>query len=733
MKAYRARANETGPKAHIVWVTGAALITCVWAGAHAQASSQTAPEQSGAPGAATQLPEVTVSGTREEELLVETPASIGVIRGDVVDEVKPTHPSQIVGQVPGAAVTVTNGEGHTTAIRQPFTTDPVYLFLEDGIPTRSTGFFNHNALYETNLPMAGGIEVTRGPGSVLYGSDAIGGIVNVLTRRPPRGEASELMLSGEGGSHGWWRLLGGGGLGYASGGWRGDFNVTHTDGWRDKTGYNRHGGNLRWDHETASAGSFKTLIGYSKIDQDTGANAPLPRALYKHHPTTNLHSIAFRKVEAFRISTTYEYERGNDLISLIPYFRDNSMDLLASFRLAAPDPTVYTTENQSFGLLAKWRRDFPGKLAARLIAGVDIDYSPGSRDESRIFVNFTGAGASRNFTSYTTGPKLYDYDVSFTGISPYVHGEISPVERLRISGGVRYDRLEYDFDNKLAPGLLEVAGRFYGQPDDDKVRFTRFTPKIGATYEFAPNLHGFVSYNRGFRAPSENQLFRPAGAATPAQAQALLASALDLKPIKAEQYEIGLRGNWNALSYNVALYRLEKDDDILSFTDTATNETQTVNAGRTLHRGIEIGLGLPLLPGLRADVAFSYAKHTYKDWVVATGATPIDFSGNEIESAPRVLANTRLTWAPVEPLQLQLEWVRVGSYYMDAANTAKYSGHNLLNLRARWSVTRDVTLYLNINNLGDKRYADSASISSNTPVFAPGLPRTYYAGVELKW
>ncbi|MBX6392128.1 MAG: TonB-dependent receptor, partial [Burkholderiales bacterium] len=207
----------------------------------------------------------------------------------------------------------------------------------------------------------------------------------------------------------------------------------------------------------------------------------------------------------------------------------------------------------------------------------------------------------------------------------------------------------------------------------------------------------------------------------------------DLKPIKAEQYEIGLRGNWNALSYNVALYRLEKDDDILSFTDTATNETQTVNAGRTLHRGIEIGLGLPLLPGLRADVAFSYAKHTYKDWVVATGATPIDFSGNEIESAPRVLANTRLTWAPVEPLQLQLEWVRVGSYYMDAANTAKYSGHNLLNLRARWSVTRDVTLYLNINNLGDKRYADSASISSNTPVFAPGLPRTYYAGVELKW
>jgi hypothetical protein len=60
--------------------------------------------------------------------------------------------------VPGVAVAVTTGEGPTTAIRQPFTTSPLYLFLEDGIPVRATGFFNHNALYETNLPQAGGVD-----------------------------------------------------------------------------------------------------------------------------------------------------------------------------------------------------------------------------------------------------------------------------------------------------------------------------------------------------------------------------------------------------------------------------------------------------------------------------------------------------------------------------------------------------------------------------------------------
>ena len=52
---------------------------------------------------------------------------------------------------------VTGGEGHQTVIRQPLTRGPVYLFLEDGVPTRSTGFFNHNALYEINLPAAEGI------------------------------------------------------------------------------------------------------------------------------------------------------------------------------------------------------------------------------------------------------------------------------------------------------------------------------------------------------------------------------------------------------------------------------------------------------------------------------------------------------------------------------------------------------------------------------------------------
>ena len=678
------------------------------------------------------LPEVSVTGTREQELLVETPASVGVIKGDTVREVRPTHPSQIISQVPGAAVAVTNGEGHTTAIRQPFTTNPVYLFLEDGIPIRSTGFFNHNALYEINIPQSGGIEVIRGPGTALYGSDAIGGVINVLTRTPP--DKPEASLAAEVGSYGWGRLLAGGGSARGDDAWRGDLNVTHTDGWRDATGYDRYSGNLRWDRALGTDATLKTIAAYSHIDQQTGANSPLVLNDYQNNPTRNNLPIAFRKVSAFRLSSSYDKEFGTSLLSITPYVRDNSMNLLASFTLNS-DPTVYTVENQSFGLMTKWRTDFPNMMRARLIAGMDLDVSPGGRTEDRLNVSPTGTGASRVFSSYSVGPRVYDYDVTFKGISPYVHGEFSPVERLRVSGGLRYDHLSYDFTNHFGATPIAVPGafpglRFYGQASDSSPSFNHLSPKLGATYAIDNDTHVFAAYNNGFRAPSEGQLFRPSAATSAAAAQVLTQSALGLQPIKVNQFEVGLKGLLaGRVSYDVAVYDLVKRDDILTFRDTATNFTQNVNAGKTEHRGIEVGAGVPIDKNFRVDTAFSYAKHTYEQWVTSGG----DFSGKEIESAPRVIANTRLTWTPMTDTRIQFEWVSLGSYWMDAANTTKYSGHDLLNLRANWPLARNLSGFASINNLADKRYADSASISSSTPVYSPGLPRTLFAGVEAKW
>lgn len=368
-------------------------------------------------------------------------------------------------------------------------------------------------------------------------------------------------------------------------------------------------------------------------------------------------------------------------------------------------------------------------MRARLIFGADLDRSPGGREEDRLNVTPTGVGASRVYSSYTVGPRIYDYDVTFQGFSPYLHGEITPIERLRVTTGVRYDMLSYRFDNSFSGTPLAAGGVFYGQSPDTTVKFRHASPKFGMSYALAPTSNLFAGYSHGFRAPSEGQIFRPSSATTAPAAQALTDSALALKPIKADQFEVGVRGTAAKVSYELVAYDLTKRDDLVSQRDTVTNFTQTVNTGKTSHRGVELGLGMPFMASLRGDVAFSYARHKYDEWVTTTA----NLSGEDQEMAPRVMANTRLTWTPTGNSQVQLEWVRLGHYWMDAANTTTYGGHDLLNLRARSAVTKHVAVFGSVYNVTDKRYADSASISSATPVYSPGLPRTYYAGVDAKW
>lgn len=668
------------------------------------------------------LGEITVTGTREERPLAETPAAIGVIKRKQLKELSPTHPSQIMGQVPGVWVNTTGGEGHMTAIRQPLTTSPVYLFLEDGIPTRSTGFFNHNALYEINVPMAEGIEVTKGPGTALYGSDAIGGIINVLTRPAPAKPEAEISL--EGGSYGWRRLLATGGNTVGDNGWRTDLNLTGTDGWRDATNYDRQSGTLRWDRVFGGDALLKTIATFSNIDQQTAGTSTLREADYHDNPTLNYTPISLRKVKAFRLSSAYEKEIGNTLISITPYVRYNEMDLLPNWALTF-DPTISNVQNKSIGLVAKYRYDFV-PLRTRVIAGIDLDYSPGSRFEQSI--NTTRNG--RTFTAYSVGQTLYDYDATFRGISPYLHTELSPTERLRLTAGVRYDHLGYKYDNRLPDSDIVIRPAnipfniTYRHPSDRTVSFDRLSPKLGATYGFAPDTNVFVSYNQAFRAPSEGQLFRPGTAL----------NTVDLKPVVADSYEIGLRSKLaEAANIEVSVYRMTKQDDILSYRDPVTGATQAVNAGKTLHRGVEMKIGADLWQQLRFDSSVSYAKHSYQEWAVSGTA---DYSGNEIETAPRLIANTRLSYAP--PLlkggRLTMEWVKLGSYWMDAANTQKYDGHDLLNLRAYYPVRTQWELFGSITNLADTRYAETTSYTTTRGrELAPGMPRTFYAGVRYNW
>lgn len=664
---------------------------------------------------------ITVTGTREETLQSETAETVGVIDEQEIVEVRPAHPSEIMNRVSGVHVNQTNGEGHMTAIRQPITTKAVYLYLEDGIPTRSTGFFNHNALYEVNMPQASGIEVTKGPSTALYGSDAIGGVINVLTRPAPLEAEADVSL--ELGEYGWRRALLSGGNTWGDDGVRADLNLTHTDGWRDGTEYDRESGTLRWDHFSDGGSSLKTILSASNIEQQTAGTSRLSEADYNDNPTTNYYPISYRNVKAVRLSSAYEKETANNLLSITPYYRNNYMDYMPNWSFGY-DPSVKETESNSLGALAKYRMDFAPNRT-RLIFGADLDYTPGSRLEHSIDATKTGS----IYDNYTVTDVIYDYDVTYSALSPYMHVETSPSQKWRLTAGLRYDYFEYDYTNNMADGLLQVTptsmnGRTasYNHPSDTTVNFSHLSPKLGAAYEFSETLNGFVSYRHAFRAPSESNLFRPGSNA----------ESLNLDAVKADSFEVGVRAQpTTKINYEVSVYTMLVTDDLVTYEDPVSGDRTTVNAGETSHTGIELGFGSQFIDTLRLDISYSYAKHIYEDWL----QSGVDFSGNEMVSAPRTIGNVRLGYTPglLNGGRIELELVHLGSYWLDQANTEKYGGYEAFNLRMNHQVTAELNVYARVMNLTDEKYATAATLSRGNPEYAPAMPRTVYAGVDFKF
>jgi outer membrane receptor protein involved in Fe transport len=658
------------------------------------------------------LPEVVVSGSREEQLASATPVSVGVIRGEEIRETRGHHPAEIVNRTPGVYVSNFGGEGHATAIRQPITTKALYAYLEDGVPIRSTGFFNHNALYEINVPQAGRLEVIKGPGTAVYGSDAVGGVVSAFTRDPaPRPEA-ELFL--EGGSSTYVRGLGSASTTVGRSGFRADVNVTRADGWRDRTPYDRQSGTVRWDYALGGSSRLKTVAALSHIDQPGDGGSDISAADYATFPSRTYTPIAFRRVLAARLSTELQVLGEASSFGATLYTRYNDLDLLPSWQLSF-DPQVWESRHRSVGLLTRYRRAVSA-LRANVSAGVDLEYTPGSRLESEILPRRAGPV----FTGFSTGEVQYDYDVTFWQASPFAQADVSLPGRVQVSLGARYDHIGYDYENRLS----DLATGFHRRPASTGVTFDRVSPKLGATWELAPNASLFASYREAFRAPSESQLFRQGSAE----------STVDLKPVRAQSWEAGFR---TALAGMVtiegAAYSMRLRDDIVTFFDPANGLRLTQNAGATNHRGVELGVGMGLARGLRLDGAISYAKHTYVEWRPRPG---VDYTRNEMELAPRFLGNGRLSYRPpfLSSGLVALEWVKLGSYWMDPQNTHKYEGHDLFNLFATVPVTEHLEMSGRITNLADRRFAETSSFDAQQGErFRPGAPRQFFLGAQYRF
>ena len=653
-----------------------------------------------------------VSATREVQRRTDQSTTIDVLEGAAIREVRAAHPSGIMQRLPGVHATQLSGEGLSMAIRQPITTKPMYLYLEDGVPTRSTGFFNHNALYEVNLPQSGGLEVLKGPGTAMYGSDAIGGVVNVLTRAAP--VTPTLDATVEGGTFGYARMLATGGFTKGANGLRADLNVTRSDGWRDDGGFKRQSATIRWD---GAFGGFttKTVLAGANINQSEAAS--LTQAQFDTRQEINPSPIAYRKVQALRYSTQIEKDNGRSLFSLTPYARHNVLDIMPSWQLTF-NQQIWDTRNNSVGMLAKYRRDFD-PMRTRVIVGADLDYSPGSFVANKI----TSTPAGGIYTSYTTGDKQYDYDVTYRQASPYIHTEFSPVSRLRLDAGVRYDASGYVYDSKLDP----IATGRWRRPADTTVNYTRLSPKLGATLDLSRNLNLYASYREGFRAPGQSQLFQQGSNAT---------STVGLKPVTAKSFEGGARGQAaGRFIYSMSVYDMHIQNDILTILD-ATGAQTTSNAGETRHRGVELSAGAMLMSQLRFDAAYSTSKQTYEEWTIPVSGKNVSYAGKTIETAPHTLANLLLTYSPnlLNGGRIAVEWSKTGKYYGDPENTQTYEGFDLLTLHGNYAIRNIGEFFVRVTNLTNEKYAEVATYNAfNKWQYTPGTPRSVFAGLRYNW
>ncbi len=145
------------------------------------------------------LDEVIVTATRSPIAIMDYPGSATRIGPAAIGLIGPAHSSELLNRAPGAMIQRGSGQESLTALRSPVLTGAgacgAVLVLEDSIPIRPVGSCNVNELFEVNIEQATAVEVLRGPGSSLYGSSAVHGIINVIPplpqELPPLGVALE--------------------------------------------------------------------------------------------------------------------------------------------------------------------------------------------------------------------------------------------------------------------------------------------------------------------------------------------------------------------------------------------------------------------------------------------------------------------------------------------------------------------------------------------------------------
>ena len=664
------------------------------------------------------LEEVVVTARRQAVPALETPLSIGRVGADDIGLVGATHGSEVLNRVPGAMVQRGSGQESLTAIRSPVLTGAGscggFLFLENGVPVRPVGFCNVNGMLEINTEQAEAIEVLRGTGSALYGSNAVHGTINALQAAPDA--RPPLALGFGAGPDGYGRLAV---VGARTGG-RLDAGVAafyaRDGGWRDASGFEEAKLNATLVHGDEPGTATRIDLAATHLDQET-AGFILGRGAYRDEALseTNPNPEAYRDARAVRLTALVQPRVALPArLELRPYARSSRMDFLQHFLLGQP---VERNGQDSLGLMSTL--DWTLGERTSLVTGLDLEWAQSFLLERQDGPTTDG---SPEANAVRPAGRHYDYEVTSNVVALYAQLERALGAGVTLGAGLRLEHVAYDYDNRMIAGNTDEngvpcgpTGCLYSRPADRDDTFSNAAPKLSLRWNPHDALMLFASASRGFRPPEMTELYR--------LQRSQSAATLDSEGIDA--LELGVKGGRGPWRLDLVAFDMRKRDVILR-----DSNGFYVSEGRTSHRGVEVQAAWQPRAQWQATLGGTFARHRYEFSKQVEGGEKI-VRGNDVDTAPRELLRAALQWRPGERVAAEAEWLAVGDYFVDAGNRHRYPGHELLNLRASWAIGSRWSAALRLNNALDRRYADRADFAFGDYRYFPGRPRSLF--VEFDW
>ena len=676
-------------------------------------------------------------------------SNTSTISGTDVDNEHIDNINQVLRGITGITSEVTTGDSLKIHIRgvenQMYMGEkPGVAVVIDGVPV-----FERTGSVNIDLDNIESIKVIKGGASYLFGDDALSGAVVITTKRGAKYNNS--FFSSEFGSYGYSKLLAR--QGFSNDKFNAHIQISQrkSDGYHEDSDYLSKYLNGKVQYYIDDTSDLTFGLEMSKREKDshgtvggvTEANTN-PKSIF----TGNMESRDYTRnfdVELQKYFLTYskDFENNSNLLLNAYIYKDDTtfMSRPQEYDATGVKKTTYTDDDYVYdndysqiqkGIKAEYRLSFD---SSAMLLGLDLrDNNYKNRTTYRVAQRLTFRPPHR-YASVGDDSSNNDTDESVYAI--YGEYKYAFTSDFSMTTNLRYDKIKLDYTDSKSNSL--------------KKEFDVFSYRLGANYQLASDWTLYANYSTGFRAPTISQLF--AGDVTTYGATI---NNPDLKPEKADNYEIGVRAKYSGIIYDLSLFMIDRKDFIMKSTGNYGGNSKTEysweNIGGARHTGLEFSAKGKLIDDLSMGLAYTYldAKYTKYDTFVmdlyANGLKTYSPTDNTIPRTPKHRVNLALDYQITPSLIANANIESVSKYYADDLNTLEIEEHTTLDMGLRYTTKiskYEVSLFAKVENVFDKHYYNSARASGDRDengVFdyedlsiTVNQGRFYSAGLSLKF